>query len=177
MPLRHHVVVHLAGRVVSHDAGQFMQLFARQAHAQARRSDRVQSVGDGIPAIGRGGLDHSGCQLARRSRNAAQLAPYVGQILIAVVSAKKFIAGVSRQTHGDVTACHLRNEIGGYLRRVGKGLAVDVRQFRYDVQSVRAGHIELGMFGAQMEGHSFCVLRLVVAGVVEADGKGLDLLR
>ena len=95
--------------------------------------------------------------------------------LITIVSGKQLVAAVAGQRHGDVLARHRRNEIGRDLRGIGERLVVPFRQARDNIERLTWRHRELGMFGPEMMRHRGGMMRLVIAGDVEADRECLDL--
>src|SRR6476646_1956370 len=75
-----------------------------------------------------------------------------------------------------MSASELRDEIGGYLGRVSKGLGVNRRQAGDDVSRLLRRYVQLDMVGSQMLCHGLRVWCLVELNFIEADGEGVDTL-
>ncbi len=69
-----------------------------------------------------------------------------------------------------------REQGGRYLRRVGEGLVVELRELRDHLQGVLVGDHELDVLGPQMVRNPAGIGRLVVGRVLEGDREAADLV-
>ena len=156
---------------VAHGAqaqAEFVGLVAGLGDAQAS----AQRAGQGVDGGGRQ-RGHAGTQQApHRQRHPADLLPRRRPQEIPVVAAKKLVARIAGQGHGDVLAGQFHHQVGGQLRGVGEGLVVHRRQLRDQPQGVVGRQPQFGVLGAQVGGHRARVDGLVVGLFLEADGEG-----
>ena len=91
---------------------------------------------------------------------------------VAAVTAECLVPTVPRQGHGDVAPGLAAHEEGGQLGRVGKGLVVVTTEVGHQVQGIVRRQVDPGVGRAEVPGHRFRVVRLVMplAGETHREG-------
>ena len=92
---------------------------------------------------------------------------------ITLVPSKQLIATISGEAHRNVPARHGGNQVSGNLGGVRERLVVESRQLGDDIHGFFRGHVQFGVFGPEVGGHSLGMSRLIEFLLVKADGERL----
>ena len=183
LPANHQAIRRQVSRPLAHvdierivaplDAHRFHQL--AEDLGQLARLLRQGVVGSGqAPKRRSGAARGTGAQAAQAFGMGGSRFPLLGHPEIAVVAGKELVAAIAGEGDGQIFPRQLGDEVGRHLRAVGKGLVIEARQPRDELQRVLGRHCQLAVLGAQVLGDGAGMHRLVVALLLEADGEGLD---
>ena len=172
--MRYQVQIQRVARSAGQYAGALVQLVADVGEWHGARHDTTDRAGDLVPGRRRHCRQAFRRQATQWNRSGGKLAPQSIRQLIAVIATQQLITGIAGQGHRHMLLGQLRDEEGRNLRRIGKRFVIQLRQPWNYGHGLLCRHIQFGMVGPQMPGYRFCMLSLVVAGLVKADGKSLD---
>ena len=83
---------------------------------------------------------------------------------MAVVPAKQLITTITRKSHGETTAAGFTaDQMGGELRRVGEGFAIELRQLGDQGADISGRECHFGVLGAEMGRHRSGIGRFIEA--------------
>ncbi len=106
---------------------------------------------------------------ACQTRHTTEHAPRLLRAPIARIAAKQLVAAIARETHGNVPARELRNQMRRNRRAVAERLVVHRSELRDDVHRFPRRHIQFRVLGAEPLRDSPRVIGLVIFGFEEAD--------
>ncbi len=173
LPVRHQVTVKLLGIPNRHYFRQPVHSLANRRRTCQPGEQRTEPTDQAVIGGGLTHSDESGQGLSGEVWKPSDRLPELARIDIALVPSEQLIATISGEAHGNVPARQGGNQVSWNLGGVRERLVVKSRQLGDDIQGFFRGHVQFGVFGPEVGGHSLGMSCLIEFLRVKADGERL----